>query len=182
MGISIAEGDPGDGDPEKEVSVKDAKELQEKFPEIYKLVIEEGKSAVQVEIEARNKEIKTLKESLVAEQAKSKNLDESVVKLEAKVDAIDVLTKKKDRDAAVREALSKLPAEALTEKFKELVEKAPSQEVAMTLIEERKSLFDGKVFGHGKTTLSEDEKKARKDAASRLFESALGIPEEKPKK
>jgi hypothetical protein len=185
MGITITESDK-DSNGDEYMTIA---ELKEKNPELYSEIEKELKEAAKADLDkvttekdaalkVKDDEIKKLKESQTADQASMTSLKESVIKLEAKVDGFEALGKKKERDAKVTAEMAKLPKEAITDKFKELVESAKDEKSALELIDERAKLFEGKVIGHGKTQEKTGEEGVKERYA--IFAHALGqkTPEE----
>ncbi len=187
MGITLTE---SDNDSSEEETYMNIAELKEKSPELYTELEKEIKEAAKAESDKvvaekdkalgeKDSEIKRLKESQTADAKKEQDLKESLTKSENRLDALEALGKKKDRDAKVAQEMSKLPKEAITDKFKELVEKASDEKAALDLIDERAKLFEGKVIGHGKSDLV-DKDKAMKERED-IFAGALGIKKEQKK-
>ncbi len=90
--------------------------------------------------------------------------------LEKELGGLEALGKKKDRDQKVFAEMGRLPKEAITDKFKELVESAKDEKSALEMIEERAKLFEGKVLGHGKTD-PVDPAKALKEREAEVLHS-----------
>uniref|UniRef100_A0A6M3L160 Uncharacterized protein n=1 Tax=viral metagenome TaxID=1070528 RepID=A0A6M3L160_9ZZZZ len=188
MGISLTESGK-DSDKNEEVENMTITELKEQNAELYAEIAKEVKEAAKAEfdksleekltetVKAKDEEIAKLKESMTAEQKSASELKESISKLEAKIDGMEVLGKQKDRDAKVSEALKGLPAEAVTDKFRELVEAAKDEAAALALIDERAKLFEGKVIGHGKSEPADKEKAL--EERGKLMMDAFGHKEEK---
>ncbi len=164
MGIQLTESDTDTDEGEKYMDIA---ELKEKNIDLYNGIVKEVKEAAKAEFdkitEAKDAEIKKLKETQTADAVTITSLKESATKVENRLDALEALGKKKDRDAKISTEMAKLPAEAITDKFKELVESAKDEKAAMELIEERAKLFEnkGKILGHGKTKSGEEGLKER---------------------
>lgn len=181
MGIQLTESDK-DLENDQEDKMETVAELKEKVPELYNQIVKEIKEADKAEfdktISAKDAEIKTLKDATTMDQKTITDLSESVKKMDVKLDGLEALGKKKERDQKVFAEMGRLPKEAITDKFKELVESAKDEKSALEMIEERAKLFEGKVLGHGKTT----EKTADEALKERekMFDSAMPIiPKEK---
>ncbi len=153
MGVSLTERD--DMPDDQEDKMETVAELKEKVPELYNQIVKEIKEADKAEfdktISAKDAEIKTLKDGTTMDQKTITDLSESVKKMDVKLDGLEALGKKKERDQKVFAEMGRLPKEAITDKFKELVESAKDEKAALEMIEERAKLFEGKVIGHGKT-------------------------------
>lgn len=186
MGITLTESDKDSIQEENYMTIA---ELKEKNPELYSEIEKELKEAVKADLDkvstekdaalkAKDEQIKKLKESQTADQAAMTSLKESVTKMDAKLDGLEALSKKKERDQKVMVEMGKLPKEAITEKFRELVESAKDEKSALELIDERSKLFEGKVIGHGKTQEKTGEEGLKERYA--VFAHALGqkTPEE----
>ena len=173
MGVQLTEADLEDP-ADQEDKMENVAELKEKFPEIYNQVVKEIKEADKAEfdkiISAKDAEIKTLKDGTTMDQKTITDLSESVKKMDAKLDGLEALGKKKDRDQKVFAEVGKLPKEAITDKFKALVEEATDEKSALEMIEERAKLFEGKVLGHGKTD-PVDPAKALKEREAEVLHS-----------
>jgi len=173
MGVQLTEADLEDP-ADLEETMENVAELKEKFPEIYNQVVKEVKEADKAEfdktITAKDAEIKTLKDGSTMDQKTITDLSESVKKMDVKLDGLEALGKKKDRDQKVFAEMGKLPKEAVTDKFKALVEEAKDEKSALEMIEERAKLFEGKVLGHGKTD-PVDPAKALKEREAEVLHS-----------
>ncbi len=173
MGVQLTEADLEDP-ADLEDKMETVAELKEKVPELYNQIVKEIKEADKAEfdktISAKDAEIKTLKDATTMDQKTITDLSESVKKMDVKLDGLEALGKKKDRDQKVFAEMGRLPKEAVTDKFKELVEEAKDEKSALEMIEERAKLFEGKVLGHGKTD-PVDPAKALKEREAEVLHS-----------
>ncbi len=184
MGVQLTEADTDEETAGKEDKMESLAEFKEKFPAIYEEAVKEVKEADKAEyskiISEKDSEIKKLKDTTTMDQKTITDLSESVKKMDAKLDGMEALTKKKDRDQKVATEMAKLPAEAITEKFKSLVEGAKDEATALDMVADRAKLFEGKVLGHGKSQERSPEESLKEREAA--FMGAYGIKPKEEKK